>query len=90
MKQIIRDLWYGNLSPFERCEQGKEELKNLVGLIARNEERLNEGLKENQKELFEKYRDAVEEYNSKIQENAFFEGLSFGIKIMTSALSDTQ
>ena len=37
------------------------------------------------KELFEKYRDAVEEYNSKIQENAFFEGLSFGIKIMTSA-----
>lgn len=90
MKQIVRDLWYGNLSPFEKCEEGKDELKKLVGLMARNEEKLKEGLKENQKEIFEKYRDATEEYNSKLQENAFFEGLSFGIKIMTSVFSDNQ
>lgn len=86
MKQLIRDLWYGNLCPFENCELGREDLKELVGLIAQNEEKLNEGLKEKQKEFFEKYRDAVEEYNSKIQENAFYEGFSLGIKLITSSL----
>ncbi len=90
MKQIIRDLWYGNLTPFENCEKGKKDLKELVELIARNEESLNSGLKAAQKELFEKYKDCVEEYNSKLQENAFYEGLSLGIKIMTLALSDNQ
>ncbi len=90
MKETIRDLWYGNLTPFENCEKGKEELEKLVRLIARNEESLNSGLEEGQKEFFEKYRDCVEEYNSKLQENAFYEGLSLGIKIMTLALSDNQ
>ena len=90
MKQLIRDLWYGNLAPFENCEEGKEDLKKLVYLIARNEEGLNSVLQESQKELFEKYKDCVEEYNSKLQENAFYEGLSLGIKIMTLALSDNQ
>ena len=90
MKETIRDLWYGNLTPLENCEKGRKDLRKLVGLIARNEERLNSGLKEGQKEFFEKYRDCVEEYNSKLQENAFYEGLSLGIKIMTLALSDNQ
>lgn len=90
MKEIIRDLWYGNLSPFENCEKGREDLKKLVELIARNEENLYSGLKKGEKELFLKYRDCVEEYNSKIQENAFFEGLTLGIKIMTSVLGNNQ
>lgn len=90
MKETIRDLWYGNLTPFENCEKGKKDLKELVELIAMNEEKLNSGLGKGEKVLFEKYRDCVEEYNSKIQENAFFEGLTLGIKIMTSALSDNQ
>ncbi|MBO7217886.1 MAG: hypothetical protein J6V50_04215 [Clostridia bacterium] len=59
-------------------------------MIARNEEKLSEGLRENQKELFEKYRDAVEEYYSKLQENSFSEGIALGIKIMTFALSENQ
>ena len=57
--------------------------------MARNEEKLGSGLSKTQKEFFEKYKDCVDEYNSKLQENAFFEGLSFGIKIVAFTLGDS-
>ena len=57
--------------------------------MARNEEKLGSGLSKTQKEFFEKYKDCVDEYNTKLQENAFFEGLSFGIKIVAFTLGDS-
>ena len=33
---IINELWYGSISPFEQCTCGDERLKELLKLIARN------------------------------------------------------
>lgn len=33
---IIHELWYGNISPFEQCTRGDKRLKELMKLVARN------------------------------------------------------
>ena len=38
---IIRELWYGNVSPFEQCTRGDKQLEELLKLVARNEEELD-------------------------------------------------
>jgi len=40
---IINELWYGNISPFEQCTRGDKRLKELLKLVARNLEELAEG-----------------------------------------------
>ena len=45
---IIRELWYGNVSPFKQSTRGDKQLEELLKLVARNQfyERLtDEGLK---------------------------------------------
>ena len=31
---IINELWYGNISPFEQCTRGDKRLKELLKLVA--------------------------------------------------------
>ena len=52
---IINELWYGNVSPFEQCTRGDKRLKDLLKLVARNREELGETLTDKQKETLEKF-----------------------------------
>ena len=58
---IIRELWYGNVSPFEQCTRGDKQMKELLSLMARNRDELGEGLTEKQKETLEKFEEALNE-----------------------------
>ena len=51
---IINELWYGNVSPFEQCTRGDKRLKELLKLVARNREELDGTLTDKQKETLEK------------------------------------
>ena len=33
---IIKELWYGNVVPFEQCTRGDKQLKELLKLAARS------------------------------------------------------
>ena len=50
----LEDLYYGNISPHERYIKRGTRVDKLVKLICKNEEELNSGLTEKQKETFEK------------------------------------
>ena len=50
MMRTIDELWYGNVSPFEQCTRGDKRLKELLKLVARNREELDETLTDKQKE----------------------------------------
>ena len=54
---IINELWYGNVSPFEQCTRGDKRLKELLKLVARNREKLDGTLTDKQKETLEKFDD---------------------------------
>ena len=62
---ILEDLYYGNLFPHEKCSRLDDEVKELLKLLNRNEEKLVATLSNEQKENFEKFRDC----NQKILEN---------------------
>lgn len=36
----LEDLYYGNLLPQEKCAKFDDEMKELIGLLNRNEEKL--------------------------------------------------
>ena len=31
---IIKELWYGNVAPFEQCTRGDKQMKELLSLMA--------------------------------------------------------
>ena len=61
---IINELWYGNISPFEQCTRGDKHLKELLKLVARNREELDGTLTDKQKEMLEKFEDCMNEMHS--------------------------
>ena len=79
---IIRELWYGNVSPFEQCTRGDKQMKELLSLMARNRDELGEGLTEKQKETLEKFEEALNEMHSIAERAAFSYGLRLGIRLM--------
>ena len=54
MKLTIEQLWNGNISPCENLGEEQEQIKELVGLIARNKKSLEEGLGDDKRQLLEK------------------------------------
>ena len=82
---IIRELWYGNVSPFEQCTRGDKQMKELLSLMPRNRDELGEGLTEKQKETLEKFEEALNEMHSIAERDAFSYGLRLGIRLMAEA-----
>ena len=82
---IIKELWYGNVSPFEQSTRGDKQLKELLKLAARNKEELDGTLTEKQKETLEKFEEALNEMHSIAERDAFSYGLRLGIRLTAEA-----
>ena len=83
MKQTIADLWNGNIAPIEQCGSRDRHVNELLCLIDRNRESLNNGLTQEQREIFQKYIDCSEEYLLRMMELAFSEGFCLAGKLVT-------
>ena len=82
---IINELWYGNISPFEQCTRGDKRLKELLKLVARNREDLDGTLTEKQKETLEKFEDCMNEMHSITERDAFSYGFRLGVQLMAES-----
>ena len=79
---ILENLYYGNLFPHEKCAKLDDEMKELNGLLNRNEEKLTATLSDEQKETFEKYKDCNREISEICERNAFLNGFRLGARII--------
>ena len=86
---IIKELWYGNISPFEQCTRGDKRLKELLKLVARNREELDGSLTEKQKETLEKFEDCMNEMHSVTERDAFSYGFRLGVRLMAESFLQT-
>lgn len=68
---ILEDLYYGNLLPQEKCAKFDDEMKELIGLLNRNEEKLTATLSDEQKETFENTRTAIGKFLKSANETHF-------------------
>lgn len=82
----LEDLYYGNISPHERYIKHSSRADQLVKLICKNEEELNSGLKEKQKETFEKFKDCKSELSCITEREAFSSGFILATRIMVEVM----
>lgn len=83
----LEDLYYGNISPRERYIKRRTRVDKLVKLICKNEDELTAGLKEKQKETFEKFKDCTSELSCITEREAFSSGFILAVRIMVEVIS---
>lgn len=86
--KTLEKLWFGNICPYEKHIRKGSDFENLVRLIFKNEEKLNETLTESQKETFEKFKDCQCEMTDISEREAFVSGFRLGAKIIIEVLTD--
>lgn len=67
----LEDLYYGNLFPHEKCAKLDDEMKELLGLLNRNEEKLTAILSDEQKEPLKNTRTAIMKFLKSVNETHF-------------------
>lgn len=87
----LENLYYGNIDPANKYIKRGSEYSKLINLSVRNEEKLVPTLSKEQKVIFEKYKDCINEMTSIAEKEAFIQGIKLGIKIVAeSFLTDSQ
>ncbi len=86
----IRELFYGNIHPFERDIKQDSESDRLAKLILRHDAALKSTMNESEIELFGKFKDAVTELNCLNECEGFINGFRLGIRLMVEALNTVE
>lgn len=83
----LEDLYYGNLFPHKKCAKLDDEMKELIGLLNRNEGKLTATLYDEQKETFEKYKDCNREISEICERQSFIKDFKLGAKIVIESMT---
>ena len=86
--RILEEFWYGNIEPAEYGSFSCEEYKELLRLITKNEEKLHATFSDEQKELFSKYTDCVQEFQTISECLLFQSGFRLGARIMLEVMEE--
>ena len=81
----IRELFYGNIHPFERDIQKASEADELNKLIIRHDAALKATLEEQEAEILEKLKDALMVQSSLCECEGFINGFCLGVRIMAES-----
>lgn len=85
MQSIIEELYCGNVLPYERRMPRSGEYPRIAKHMSRNEESLIETLTEAQKEIFEKFKATVAEFNGIEEATTFALGFKLGLRLAAEA-----
>ena len=88
MKNMINELWHGNIVPQEDSRTNSKEMKELMEYMARHHDDLLKTMTDEQKKIFEKFDDCWSEYMS-LAEAAIFEyAFKLGMQIAIETLTE--
>ena len=86
MKNMIKELWHGNINPQEDSRNNSPEMKELMEYMARHHEDLLNTMTDEQKEIFEKFEDCWGEYATYAEEAIFEYAFKFGAQLALEML----
>ena len=90
MRNIIEELYYGNIEPVDRDIVRGGTYSHLLQLLTRNEEALTETLTQAQQETFTKFKDCASELNDANELSAFTIGFKLGMRLAVEAMISTE
>ena len=82
----IRELFYGNIHPFERDVPKDNEEGRLNQSIIRHTATLKATLNEQEIQTLEKQKDALSEQSSLCEREGFINGFLLGVRLMAESL----
>jgi hypothetical protein len=88
MKNMIKELWRGNVMPPEEGRQNTPEMNQLLEYIGRHNDDLQKTMTDEQKAIFEKFNDCWSEYISLSDEALFEYAFRLGARLMLESLAD--
>lgn len=88
MRDILRDLYYGNYAAFERTYSHESKQAQALGIVVDLEEKLRNILSEEQKALFKQYDDAIADLASVSNADCFVEGYQLGVNLILAAFPE--
>ena len=86
MRSILEELFYGNICPNTDCKSQYKETKQLMGYIADHHDNLLSTLKDQQKEILEKFDDCYNELTDINEREIFTYAFTLGAKIVFEIL----
>ena len=86
MKNILGELWHGNITPQEDCRNNTPEMKQLMDYMARHHESLLKSVTDEQKDILERFDDCWSEYASLAEEAIFVYVFRLGAQMMLEIL----
>lgn len=88
MRNLLEEFWYGNIFPQEQYAAQHPDIKSLLQLIDKNRTNLTETLTEAQKEILQKYDDAIIEMNGILEREIFIYAFRLGGRFMIENISE--
>ena len=79
---ILEDLWFGNISPWERPFKKDSAYAELLALVICHQEDLLSRLNDEEKEIFEKFSECSTEMHDLAEREAFVKGFTIGAQII--------
>ena len=86
--RILEEFWYGNIEPAEYDASPCKEYKELLRLIARNEEKLLSTMTDEQKEVFSRYQDCTREFQALADCMLFQNSFKLGARMMLEVMEE--
>lgn len=88
---ILKELFFGNIYPYEKQTAKNSELDHLRQLVCKNEQAMSQLLTtDEQKDRFEKYRDCLSEMSRLTELQNFENGFRLGARIMLEVMDDSK
>lgn len=88
MKNTIKDLYWGNVAPWEDKPYEIEEMKELSRLMEENKKRLCDNLSSEEIQIIEKIESCQSELTYLVSEEAFARGFTLGVKLTAEAFAN--
>ena len=87
MRKLLEEFWYGNIFPQEQYAAQHPDIKPVLRLVEKNRSSLTETFTDSQKELLQKYDDAVSEMNVILEREIFIYAFRLGGRFAIETLS---
>ncbi len=89
MDNILEEIWYGNIIPWEQFCRGNTAMKPLTAALCQKRDTLLESMTEKQKEMLETYDISQLDIETETEKQAFAYGFRLGARLIL-AVTNTQ